>query len=192
MRRLAIILVAVFAALATSSGTAVADGTYVFGPYTVDSPDSGSCGNTWANVIFTRRFLVQSNADGSYRFKVINTNGTFTTIDGPSPGACNSGLPSNGHTIRLGVTGQMNGTLEGTVSGGTLDPSATCGAPCYMSVFIAAFFKPAATGPGVTFSCFVTGGSCQFRYEYSSGDKDLLYRHWTNASAGNSGDIASQ
>lgn len=184
MRRLAIILVAVLAALVTTGGTAAADGDHEFGPYAVVSPDSGTCGNDWATDTFTRRFIVKSNGNGTFNLRVINTDGTFVTNAGVSPGACEAS-GRHGATIRAGVTGKMHGTLEGTVYGGVFDPAATCGDPCFMSVFTSAFF-----GGTATFSCLGPPGSCRFSFEYSSGDKDLSYRHWKNADNGNKGDIA--
>jgi hypothetical protein len=186
MKRLAYIVVAVIAALLASGGTSAANGAREFGPYTITSPDSGTCGNDWANDIFTRRFIVQPNDDGTYTLRVVNTDGSFVTIEGRSPGACEPDS-RHGQLITGGVTGKMHGQLVGTVRGGTLDPSATCGDPCYMSTFTHAFF-----GPTATFTCVDGGGVCDFAFEYSSGAPGLGYRQWTNASRGNTGDIADR
>lgn len=186
MRRLASIVIASLIMLGADVGTSAASGTREFGPYTVTSPDSGTCGNDWAIDTFTRHFIVQPNDDGTYTLRVINTDGSFVTLEGKSPGACEAGS-RHGETISAGVTGKMHGELVGTVRGGTLDPTKTCGDPCYMGTFTRAFFGPAAT-----FSCVDGGGACDFAYEYSSGAKGLVSRHWKNASTGNIGDIADR
>lgn len=184
--RIAYLVAACLTILLASADSSAADSSHEFGPYTVTSPDSGTCGNDWAVDTFTRHFIVQPNDDGTYTLRVINTNGSFVTLDGRSPGACETGS-RHGQTISAGVTGKMHGELTGTVRGGTLDPTATCGEPCYMSTFTHAFFGPAAT-----FTCVDGGGVCDFAFEYSSGAPGLAYRQWTNASRGNTGDISSR
>lgn len=186
MGRLAIGIVAIIAALLASGGTTAASGTREFGPYLIVSPDSGTCGNDWATDTFTRRFIVQPNDDGTYTLRIINTNGSFITMDGASPGACEPGT-RHGQTIAGGVTGTMHGELVGTVHGGTFDATASCSDPCYMGTFTHAFF-----GPTATFTCIDGGGTCDFAYEYSSGANGLGHRQWTNSSRANRGDISSR
>ena len=186
MKRSVGIVVAVIVALLAGGGTSAADGAREFGPYAITSPDSGTCGNDWANDSFTRRFIVQPNDDGTYTLRIVNTDGSFVTIDGRSPGACEAG-DRHGQLISGDVTGTMHGELVGTVQGGTLNLNATCGDPCYMSTFTHVFFGAAAT-----FTCVDGGGTCDYAYEYASGAPGLGYRQWTNASRGNSGDISSR
>src|SRR5690349_9785133 len=62
--------------------------TQHYGPYPSGSPDSGTCGD-WANDTFDRDFTVRtSNGETTVveQFK----NGSFVTMSGPSPGACDS------------------------------------------------------------------------------------------------------
>src|SRR5690349_9474199 len=62
--------------------------TQHYGPYASTSPDSGTCGD-WANDTFDRDFTVRtSNGETTVveQFK----NGSFVTMSGPSPGACDS------------------------------------------------------------------------------------------------------
>jgi hypothetical protein len=70
---------------------------------------------------------ITSNMDGSYNVQVNYKNGTFVTLVGKSPGACESGS-DNGNTVAAGITGkthqEYNGTVIGTLSG------AICGAGC--------------------------------------------------------------
>src|SRR5213596_1781123 len=62
--------------------------TQHYGPYPSNSPDSGTCGNDWATDTFDRHFTVKSNQDGTFTVIEQFKNGSFTTIGGPSPGAC--------------------------------------------------------------------------------------------------------
>jgi hypothetical protein len=187
MRRFAILAVAILVTLATQGGVAAAKSEQTFGPYTVVSTDSGTCGVTdWATDTFTRRFIVKANGDGTYSMRVTNTHGTFVTMASASPGACEAG-GEHGATISAGVTGKMHGTFDGTVSGGTLNPNAICPPTgCFLSVFTTLFF-----GTGATFSCVSGVGTCRFKFQYSSDEKGLLYRHWTNANKAN-GDTANK
>ncbi len=184
MHRFSIFVVAILVAFATQSGIAAANDNQKFGPYTFASPDSGTCGNDWAIDTITRTYEVKDNGDGTFQVRV-TSKGTFTTNEGASPGACETS-GKHGETIRAGVTGKMHGSAEGTVTGATgFNPNAPCAPTCFMSEFVGAVFGPAAQ-----FTCVSGGGACDFKFEYSSGDKDLLYRHWTNSSKGNKGDIA--
>ncbi len=187
MHRFSILVLAILVALTAQSGVAAAKDNQKndqkFGPYTVVSPDSGTCGNDWATDTFTRTFEVKDNGDGTFRLRV-EDKGTFVTFAGASPGACQT-TGKHGLLIRAGVTGKMHGTATGTVTGGALIPGAVCPAVCFMGAFTTAFF-----GPTAQFTCVSGGGACDFKWQYSSGDKHLLYRHWTNSSNGNKGDIA--
>src|SRR5438874_544408 len=79
------------AAFASGIGRVSAAGsTQQFGPYPSTSPDSGTCGNDWATDTFDRQFKVSTrpNADGTYTVNEEFKNGSFVTMAGPSPGAC--------------------------------------------------------------------------------------------------------
>jgi hypothetical protein len=179
MRRIAITAVSVLtAALALGAN---AWGTHLpatqhFGPYASNSPDSGTCGNTWANDLFNRVYAVKTvpNADGTYNVVEQFKKGTFTTLAGPSPGACDT---NPGGTLSGTVTGKMQGSFTIVVSAGAYNPSATCALPCYTADFVATFFGASAT--------------------YNVTSYDIKYNarkhgNWKNASpdkGGNSGDI---
>jgi hypothetical protein len=147
-----------------------------FGPYASNSPDSGTCGNTWANDTFNRLYTVKTKptAEGTYNVVEQFKNGTFETLAGPSPGGCDT---NPGGTLSGTVTGKMHGSFSLVVSGGTYNSGASCALPCYTSEFVAAFFGAGAT------------------YNVTSYDLHYSARHhgvWKNASAdkgGNSGDI---
>ena len=172
-------LLAVLAVLVLSMLPAVAlakGGSAHYGPFASTSPDSGTCGNDWANDTFDRFFKVDTtpNADGTYNVKEEFKNGSFVTIAGLSPGSCET---NPGGTVAAGVTGKMHGSFDMVVTGGTFNPNATCPAVCTTAGFVAAVFGATATYVVPTFD-----------FHYSAGRNG----QWKNASAnrgGNHGDI---
>jgi hypothetical protein len=109
----------VFAAPLTAGGA----NTEHYGPYASGSPDSGTCGNDWAQDLFDRHFTVHPNGDGTFTIVEQFKNGSFVTDSGASPGACQGGVPLG--LIRSGVAGDMHGYLIFTVTGAQTshDPS---------------------------------------------------------------------
>jgi hypothetical protein len=175
MRRIAIAAVAVMIAALAITASAWGSAAQHFGPYASNSPDEGTCGNTWAEDTFDRLYTVKTKPkNGAYNVVEQFKNGTFTTLAGPSPGACGT---NPGGTLSGTVTGKMQGSFSLVVSNGTYNSGATCSALCYTSEFVAAFFGAGAT------------------YEVTSFDlhyKAKKHGVWKNASAdkgGNSGDI---
>ncbi|MGO9490406.1 MAG: hypothetical protein ACLQBB_15445 [Solirubrobacteraceae bacterium] len=175
MRRIAIAAIAAMMVALAIAANAWGSAAQHFGPYASNSPDEGTCGNTWANDTFNRLYTVKTKPkNGAYNVVEQFKNGTFTTLAGPSPGACGT---DPGGTLSGTVTGKMQGSFSLVVSGGTYNAGATCSALCYTSEFVTDFFGAGAT------------------YEVTS--YDLHYsakKHgvWKNASAdkgGNSGDI---
>jgi len=167
------------------------------GPYNVTTTDGGCGGNQWANDTISRTFEVKKAPDDAsghavYRVKRDDT-GTFVTMAGLSPGNCAANTSAHGTTLAAGVTGRLSGFLQGTVSGGTYDPNATCTGDCaagVTSAWIAAYF-----GPSAQYSCLGGGGSCTFEFHYTAPGQHLAYRHWvdqgTESSETFTGDIAS-
>ena len=146
-------LIAVIAfSLATASPAAAATARY--GPFASTSPDSGSCGPDWANDTFQRVFTVNTTpeSDGTYRVREDFIRGSFLTLAGTSPGACNSGT-TNGATVGAGVTGRMGGSFTIVVSHGTYNADVTCtSVNCGTTAgFVAAVFGTAATYDVPTF-----------------------------------------
>jgi hypothetical protein len=139
---------------------------------TITVTDHGSCGNAWATDTSTRTWSVKPNNNGTFRV-TRKDKGTFVTLAGKSPGACNT-AGKHGNLVNAGVHGKFRGYLTGTVSGGTFNPNATCTAACIgdTAAFIAAFF------PGGTFTCSQGFAGCKFNFEYSSPDKSLVFHHW--------------
>ncbi len=178
-----VLLTMLLAALAlVASIAASGDDGAVFGPFAGASPDSGTCLNDWASDTFVRVFKVTDNGDGTFLLREEFKNGTFTTVAGPSPGGCEADS-RHGATVVAGVTGSFQGSLQGTVTGGTFDPNATCPTPCTGAGFVPAFFGAGASWNVDTFS-----------FNYHALDQGLSFRHWVNASenrGGNRGDIAS-
>ena len=160
-----------------------ANGTQHYGPFTSTSPDSGTC-NDWAEDTFDRHFTVR--ASGLNTFTVVEQfkNGSFvTTLDGPSPGGCDTDL---GGTIVTGKTGSMHGYEIITVTGTQTSSEGSCvantpSAPCTTAGFIGSHFAGSST-VGTYF------------FHYAAGDQNLAVHEWKNASCdrgGNAGDIAS-
>lgn len=172
-------LVTVFALIATfafgSAGTVGAAATQHYTIANSGSTDSGTCGNDWATDTFDRDYTISAGQIVE-KFK----NGTFTTIAGPSPGACES-APGNGHIVAAGITGKLQGEFTITVTGGTYNPNASCTPlTCQNTADVIATFFGAGTTTTVN----------TFELHYSSGNTG----EWKNASAnrgGNHGDIYS-
>ncbi len=166
-------LVAVMAALVLAIPAVGAANTQHYGPFASTSPDSGTCGNDWAEDTIERHFTV--SGDGT-RVTEEFKNGSFTTNAGPSPGSCGNGTT---HTLAAGITGSLHGSFDIVVSNGTYNRNAVCTAStCGTTAgFIATVFGPNATYDVPT-----------FEFHYSAGK----YGEWKNASAdrgGNHGDI---
>lgn len=173
----------VFSAVAAASNSRETH----FGPFASTSPDGGTCGNPWANDTFNREFKVMDNGDGTFRVREEFKEGSFVTIGGPSPGACETS-GDHGTVVLPGITGKMHGYLQGTVTSGTFDANgctATLAACTTTQGFLAAVFGVA--GPA-TFTCNV-GPSCGFKFEYSAGDQGLLFHHWEDASNSSGAEI---
>jgi len=165
------------------------NGTQHYGPYPSGSPDSGTCGNDWANDTFDRNFTVKSNQDGTFTVIEQFKNGSFTTIPGASPGACETnpgGMVGN-------VVGSMHGYFiiplpPGTTQSST-DSSCVAGSPttpCTTTGFVNSHFEPDC----YPLTCPVT----TFFFHYNAVDQGLVKHEWKNASSdrgGNSGDIAN-
>jgi hypothetical protein len=151
-----------------------------FGPISSSSTDNGSCGQAWANETFDRDFKVHDNGDGTYRVREEFKNGSFTTLDAPSPGACEGTSSNHGTVVTAGHTGKMHGYLDGTVTG-TLNPNACATASdCNTTQgFLLSAFGVA--GPA-TFTCNLGYADCSFNFEYSAGDQGLAFHHWQDAS----------
>jgi hypothetical protein len=149
---------------------------------TLTSPDSGTCGNNWANDTLRRTYKVKQNSDGS--FTVVSFDrGTFTTVAGQSPGACETTDTNHGATVAAGVSGGVVGFVVDKITG-TFSASGTCATPCTRDAFVAAHFG--------TPSSRVTE---RFAFFYGSKDPGLIKHMWVNAgtatTSSNRGDIAS-
>jgi hypothetical protein len=165
--------------------------TQHYGPYTTDSPDSGTCGNDWATDTFDRHFTVKTNSDGTFTVVEQFKNGSFVTMDGPSPGACENVPP--GGMVDPDKTGSMHGYFiiplpPTTTQIPSSDDSCVSGnptAPCTTAGFINSHFT----------ACYPVGCPVTtFFFHYSAGDQGLLEHEWKNASddrGGNHGDIRS-
>jgi len=152
----------------------VAHASTTVGPFAGSSPDSGTCGNDWANDTFDRLF-----GSTPSHFTEKFEHGTFVTVAGKSPGACENG--DNGNTVVAGVTGTFSGSfVDASVSGATqFTPGACTQATCGTT----AGFVHTVYGPGASYEVN------DFNFDYHVCDG----RSWRNASSnhgGNQGDIA--
>lgn len=151
---------------------------------TLVTPDSGTCaGATWANDTVKRTYSVRTNSDGSYTL-VASDRGTFTTLAGKSPGACDAADSHHGTNVTAGITGYVKGFVAEKIAGGTFNASATCAATCDRNAFVAAHFGASATQTVDKFS-----------YVYVSKDPALTSHFWVNQGSAtasmNRGDIAT-
>src|SRR5438034_9410862 len=72
---------------------------------TVVVPDKGTCGNVWATDTSTRKWTVKKNKDGTFRVGR-QDKGTFLTIAGQSPGACDT-TGKHGTHVNVGINGNF-------------------------------------------------------------------------------------
>ncbi len=169
--------------------------TQHYGPYSSTSTDSGTCGNDWATDTFNRHFTVFMNRlSGAILVVEQFKKGSFVTMVGPSPGACEP--PPTGGMVAAGVTGSLYGyfIIEPIAAGSQTSMDSHCDAatmsntPCYTTTFINSHFAPC-----YPVTCTVT----TFFFHYTAPSpamQGLIENEWKNASAdrgGNRGDIRS-
>lgn len=153
--------------------------------FTMTTTDNGSCGNAWATDTETRTYSVKDNRDGTFTMRRME-KGTFTTLAGQSPGACET-KGKHGAAVLAGIQGKFEGYLVGTVTASSFNPNATCaaGAECSSRAgFIATYFAS-----GATYSCDQSSSDCKFNFNYtakakSQAGKALLFRHWQDKGKG--------
>src|SRR5258708_36502807 len=93
------------------SATAIAGpGTQHLGPFVLNTTDGGSCGNFWANDTFERSYTIISNGGGNYTVKE-KDKGTFVTLAGRSPGACET-TSNHGAFVSAGISGNLEGSAD--------------------------------------------------------------------------------
>ncbi len=173
----------------SSSGTS----TQHYGPYASGSPDSGTCGNNWADDTYNRHFTVFQKNDGSLAVVEQFKDGSFVTTAGSSPGACNNPPTNDGGTVAAGIQGSFHGYFVIPLPGETqtsfspyCDATLSTNSGCTTTTFINTHFTPACYPS----TCTVT----TFFFHYSAGDQQLIAHEWQNASpdrGGNTGDIRS-
>ncbi len=119
--------------------------TRQFGPYATGSPDTGTCGNFWADDRFDVFFKVDTRRkeDGSYDVVQQFKNGTFVTRSGRAPDSCLVGL-ENSATIPAGIEGKMQCQFWFRVHDGEYNPNGVPQAPYGPKEFTSAIFGPNA------------------------------------------------
>ena len=90
MKRLFSFAIAAVALMATPAIATASQDTAHYGPINSGSTDSGTCGNDWANDTYKRVFVASTTADlaGNYTVTESFIAGRFVTVEGASPGAC--------------------------------------------------------------------------------------------------------
>src|SRR5712692_3570991 len=183
------------AALTQVSSSSSGTSTQHYGPFASATPDSGTCGNNWADDTFNRHFTVfQNKDDGSFLAVEQFKDGNFVTTAGSSPGACNNPPTNDGGTVAAGVQGSFHGYFvipiptgfSKTSNSPYCDAVGMTNSGCTTTTFIDTHFTP-CYGSG---ACFVT----TFFFHYSASDQQLIAHEWQNASpdrGGNTGDIRS-
>jgi hypothetical protein len=167
--------------------------TQHYGPYPSSSPDSGTCGNNWAEDTFDRHFTVRDNRDGTFTVVQQFKNGSFVTNfpTQPSPGSCDLDDGSPPGTVDPGITGGMHGyfiisnVVTQTSNSPYCDALLETNDDCTTATFINTHFTPC-----YPITCTVT----TFAFNYAAGDQGLVEHTWKNASedrGGNRGDIRS-
>jgi hypothetical protein len=167
--------------------------TQHYGPYPSTSPDSGTCGDDWAEDTFDRHFTARANRDGTFTVVQQFKQGSFVTNPPTqaSPGSCDFTDGSPPGTVNPGITGGMQGYFIISNVGPQTSDSPYCdavaetNADCTTTTFVNTHFTPCYPT-----TCMVT----TFFFHYSAGDQGLVEHEWKNTSAdrgGNHGDIRS-
>jgi hypothetical protein len=160
--------------LLASSAAVAGPGTQQFGPFVLNTTDGGSCGNSWANDTFERRYTVISNGEDNFTVRE-KDKGAFVTIAGESPGACET-TPHHGAIVGAGITGNIVGSADFTVDSATYNPNGCNADPSVCST--RAGFVTAVFGGGAVATIAFTA----FNFEYASSDQSLAYHHWQDKS----------
>jgi hypothetical protein len=165
-------------------------GTQHIGPVPSSSPDSGTCGNDWAQDTFDRFFTIRQTGPLTYTVYEQFKNGTFVTTDGLSPGSCDTSDGYGPGHVDGGLYGTMHGYLIIDVTCTTPsceNPNATCdGGACDTTAGFLAEFFPGAASTTETYFFHYAG--------YDGTNSTLVVHEWKNASCdrgGNHGDIAT-
>jgi hypothetical protein len=180
------------APVAPMAGTT--NGTQHYGPYTTPDSDSGCGFEPWNSEVFDRHFTVKSNHDGTYTVVEQFKNGSFTTIEGMSPGELcpEKNEPASVAFVDGGVMGSMHGYFIISNVGMQTSTSPSCDANtpsnpvCNTTIFINSHFA------GACYPATCQAGT--FFFHYAAGDQGLVEHEWKNASpdrGGNNGDISS-
>src|SRR6478672_7280971 len=83
-------------------GKAQGKNKFTFALTTTDRRCDGT--EPWANLTEMRTYQLHKNSDNTYRLRRVD-KGTFTTVEGNSPGNCAANKSKHGQHIRGSVTG---------------------------------------------------------------------------------------
>jgi hypothetical protein len=157
------------------------------GPIHVGQADIGTCNNTWALDTFDKVYTITANGDGTSNVEVVYNKGTFVTVAGMSPGACEviKVPPGNGNSVAAGINGTMKQDYNGTVVG-TLMPGALCTpSTCFDTTSI----LNTLFNPGWSWVILPDGGHWTWINSYDAGTHGKWFDTSTNWPLNDKGDI---
>jgi hypothetical protein len=165
------------------------NGAQHYGPFASGSPDSSTCGGSWADDTFDRVFTVRQTGPATFTVVEQFKNGSFITRTWNSPGACDSSDGTPPGVITAGIHGTMHGYEIISVTGTQISSDSSCiaempFAECTTAGFLSSHFGGAST-IGTFFDHYAG---------YDGANQQLVVNEWKNASddrGGNHGDIAS-
>jgi len=170
------------------AGPAVAAGNG-FPPITGDGyrvqNDTGSCNNDWATVSLDKAYKLTRVSDGVYNLEV-KERGSFVTIAGTSPGACESGT-DNGNTVAGGITGLTHQTFDALVTSDST-PNAKPNCSDDTCAGSGGFLK-AVFGDDNYISNYDSWTDVTFTAHYEAGSNGTYFDTSTNWPLNNRGDI---
>jgi hypothetical protein len=154
------------------------------GPIAVDAQeDIGTCNNVWALDSFDKFYTITSNKDGTYNVQVNYKKGTFVTLAGKSPGACESGA-DNDNIVDAGVTGKTHQEYNGTVTG-TLSSKSCTPETCFDTTSI----LNTVFNTGWTWTILSDGGHWTWTGHYEAGSNGTWFDTSVNWPLNDRGDI---
>src|SRR5450759_4599623 len=122
MRKIGVVIVlGISGVLGATASASLGAGPPIKGAGTAyGAEDIGTCNNVWAEDTLNKTFALFANptsGTGTYSLEV-KEQGTFVSIPGSSPGACEEVVPT-GATIPAGVTGKLTSQWDNTVTART-------------------------------------------------------------------------
>src|SRR5207245_11713012 len=108
MKRWLSLTVSILALAAVPMTVSAGPDSVHYGPISSGTPDSGTCGNSWADDTYMRGFdaATSPNTDSTYNATETVTSARLVTVPGPSPHACDPS-PTKRRTTHPGLAGSF-------------------------------------------------------------------------------------